>query len=574
MSDIWKLLKLFQPYWRLTLAGIALASGVILANVALLAVAGWFITAMALAGLGAGTLNYFTPAAAIRGLAIIRTVGRYGERLVTHDATLRLLAQLRSWFYTHLEPLAPAGLQFYRGGDLLSRLRADIDTLDNFYLRVLVPCVAALISGVAMTAFIAIYSVGIALTVCGGLLLTGVVIPWLAQRLGRVPGAQSVDLRSRLRSSVADSVRGLGELRVYQSSTRQAERIRTLSDRLIVTQRKRAWVDGLTSALSGLVTRLSLWAAVVIAVPLVANDILTGPDLALIALFLLGCFEAVGPLPAAFEALGETRAAARRILSVVESAPAVVDPEQESPAPARYDLALSAVRMRYEAGADWALDGLDLELSVGDRVAIVGPTGSGKSSIFNLLLRFWDYQDGACRIGGQPLNTFRAETVRGWCAVVSQQTHLFNTTIADNLRLAAPDADDQALWQALRGAQVADEIVALNNGLNTVVGETGTWLSGGQARRVAIARAFLKDAPILLLDEPTEGLDANAEQAVLEGLDVLMTNRTTLLITHRPQALGYVDRIAVMADGRVMEQGDPAALRQTGRYLPLYSTLE
>lgn len=573
MRDLLRLLAMFRAERKWLAAGIALSSAVILTNVALLALAGWFITAMALAGLGVITINYFVPAAGIRALAIVRAFGRYGERLVTHDATLRVLARLRVWFYEHLEPLAPARLQYYRGGDLLSRIRADIDTLDHFYLRVVTPSVAAALTMVLMTAFMAFFSVPVALVNLAGLLLAGVALPIVAQRLGHTPGARAVARRADLRSAVADSVRGLGELKVYQASARQSARVNRLSEDLLASQRRQAGINGLSNALSRFVSHITLWLAVVLAVPLVASGELEGPQLAMIAFFVLAAFESVAALPLAFQSLGETRAAAQRVFDIVDAEPAVADPAEESPAPAAFSLQFRNVSMRYTVDGDWALDGVDLDIAAGHRVAIVGPSGSGKTSLFNVLLRFWPYQHGAVEIGSQPLAGFRGDTVRRWCAVIGQHTHLFDTTVRDNLLIARPEADDEQLKIALARAQVYDEIMALPRGLGTRVGETGARLSGGQARRVAIARAFLKDAPVLLLDEPTEGLDAGAERAVLDALDELMAGRTTLIVTHRPQALAYVDEVVVLNEGRIVECGAPRELMQTGHYLPIYAGL-
>ena len=571
MKDLLRLLGLFRPYTRWIVAGTLLTITVTLANVGLLALSGWFITAMALAGLAGAGINYFTPAAGIRGLAILRTGGRYAERLVTHEATFRLLSRLRVWFYEHLEPLAPARLQYYRGGDLLSRIRADIDTLDNFYLRVLAPSIAAAVSVLAVVGFMALFSVPVALTNLAGLLLAGIALPLLAQRLGRGPGGRAVALRAELRSAVADAVRGQGELRVYQASRRQAELIEHLSDGLIAPQRRQAHINGLSAALSGLVTQISVWLAVLIAIPLVTHKHLDGPGLAMIALFVMASFESISALPLAFQSLGETLAAARRIFEIVDTPPAVTEPAEEAERPAHFDLRLSGVRMRYAEDTNWALDGVDLEVPAGGRLGIVGATGSGKTSLVNVLLRFWDYQEGAVEIGGAALHRFRGETVRSWCAVVAQQTHLFNTSVRQNLLLARPEASEEELLEALRQANIHDDIMALTEGLDTFVGETGTRLSGGQARRVAIARALLKDAPVLILDEPTEGLDAESERAVLQALETLMRDRTTLLITHRPQALNYVDEIAVMSHGRVVERGTPQALVRDGHYLAAYA---
>ncbi len=550
MRDMLRLLRLFRPYAWWMVAGAGLGTVVVLANVGLLALSGWFIAAMALSGLGGAPIEYFTPAAAIRGLAVVRTGGRYVERLVTHEATFRLLAELRVWFYERLEPLAPAGLQTVRGGDLLSRVRADIDSLDNLYLRVIAPSVAATVIVMLAVGFLAMFSRAIALVAGTGLLLAGVALPLLAQRLGRAPGRRAVEIRSDLRSAVSDTLRGLGELLVCGADARHGALVAALGTSLAAAQRRQARVAAASTALSGLLAQLAMWAAVVIATPSVAAGTLPGPDLAMIALFVLAGFEAVGPLPLAFQTLGETLAAAQRIFAIVDAEPAVREPERGTAAPRRFDLRVRGLRMRYAPDAPWALDGIDLDVPQGGSLAIVGATGSGKTSLLNALLRFWDYQEGRVEIGGVPIQAMGGETVRALCTVVAQQTHLFNTSVRANLLLARPCADEAALRDALRDAQLLDEVLALPEGLDTIVGETGARLSGGQARRLAIARALLKDAPILILDEPTEDLDAASEHAVVQALGTLMQGRTTLLITHRPQVLRYADTVLSFSQAR------------------------
>ena len=550
MRDLLRLLGLFRPYALWMLGGIALSTTVVLANVGLLALAGWFIAAMAIAGLGGPGVEYFAPAAGIRGLAILRTGGRYLERLVTHEATFRLLARLRAWFYEHLEPLAPARLQHYRGGDLLSRIRADIDSLDNLYLRVVAPSVAALVSVVAMVAFLTLFSRPVALADGAGLVLAGVALPLLAQRLGRAPGRAGVALRSDLRAAASDNVRGLGELMVCRADARQRALVSGLGTGLVAEGRRLAMVGAAGSALSGLGAHCTMWVALVIAIPLVAGRTLPGPDLAMIALFVLASFEAVTALPLAFQTLGETLAAARRIFEIVDAAPSVTEPAVAAAAPVRFDLRIEGLRMRYAPDAAWALDGVDLVVPQGGSLGIVGPSGSGKTSLLAVLLRFWDYQDGRVEIGGVPLRALSGESARGLCAVVAQQTHLFNTSVRANLVLARPGADEAELHAALRDAALLDEVLAMPEGLDTMVGETGTRLSGGQARRLALARAFLKDAPLLILDEPTEGLDAASEHLVLDAMATLMRGKTTLLITHHRQALRHVDAVLALSRGR------------------------
>ncbi len=547
MSDTLRLLRLFRPQASWMLAGVAASTTVVLANVGLLALSGWFIAAMALAGLGRMPVEAFAPAAAIRALAILRTGGRYGERLVTHEATLRLRARLRTWVFARLEPLAPAALRPYRGGDLLSRLRADVDGLDTFYLRIVAPVVAAALGTAAMLAFLHHYVRSVALVDALALTAAGIGLPLAAQRLGRGPGERVVALRSDLRAAVSDTARSLGELLVYGAQERQDTLMSGLG-RAIVTQRRRqAWIDGAAAALSGFVANGAMWAALVLLVPLVQARALPAPDLPMIALLVLAGFEAVAPLPLAFQGLGETLAAARRIFAIVDAEPAVLDPPGEPCAPERFDLRVEGLRMRYSADAPWAIDGLDLHIPQGGAVGLVGESGSGKTSLVNVLLRFFEHQEGRIEVGGVPLRRLQGDTMRGLCAVVAQRTHVFNASIRDNLLLARPEANDRELLAALASADLLEEVRAMPNGLDTVVGEMGSRLSGGQARRLTIARAFLKNAPILLLDEPTEGLDAASETRVLQALEQLMVGRTTVLISHRREVMAQMLAIEMIA---------------------------
>ena len=558
MNTTLRLLSFYRPYAGWLAGGIALNVLVVLANVGLLSLAGWFITAMALHGLYGAPIEYFAPAAAIRGLALLRTGGRYLERLVTHEATFRLLAALRVWFYARLEPLAPARLQHHRGGDLMSRIRSDIDSLDNLYLRVLAPTVAAAVSGLLLVGFLALFSVAAAFILAVCLIGAGLVLPLATQRLGQGPGRRVVALRAELRSVVADTVHGLGELIVNDAIGRKEAEIAALSRLLIVEQRRQARFGIVSTALSGLAASFGLCGALAVAIPLVRHGGLSGPELAMIAFFVLASFEAVAPLPAAFQALGETLAAARWIFALVDVEPAVAEPVREVAAPQRFDIRIRGLRFRYDADGPWALDGIDLDLPQGARLGIVGASGSGKTSILNVLLRFWEPAAGEVSIGGVPLPKLRGKTVRGLCSVVAQRTHLFNASIRENLALARPNATDAELHEALREAALEADIAALPDGLETLVGENGARFSGGQARRLAIARAFLKDAPVLLLDEPTEGLDAISECAVLDALRTLMRGRTTLLITHRPQALRDMDEVIRLDGGRIVSRRNPA----------------
>ena len=566
MSELKRLWVLFRPYRLWLLGGFLVALLTLVANVALMAVSGWFITAMAVAGASGVAMNYFTPAAMIRGSAIGRTAGRYLERLINHEATLRQLAGLRVWFYQHLEPLAPARLQQYHSADLLTRIRADIDALDNLYIRVLVPVLVAMTAGFGFFLFTALYDLTLAMLLLGMLLVAGVLLPWIARRLGAGPGRRLVEAETELRQLAIDGTQGLSELLVYGAADAHAQRLDAATRALVADQDRMSRIAGIGQGAVGLSANLTLWGMLWLGIPLVADGSLAPPQLAMLALFSLATFEAVAPLPLAFQQLETTLTAARRLFSIVDAEPAVLDPPGPSARPRDNGILIRNLRFSYPDADRPALDGLDLDLAEGRRIAIVGATGSGKSTLLNLLLGFWRQDGGEILLGGEPLNAFRGEDLRTRIALVSQQTHLFDASIRENLLLAAPDAPQGRLEQACATAQIHDFIAALPEGYDTWVGETGVRVSGGQARRIAIARALLRDAPILLLDEPTEGLDAGTERALMDAVRVLMQGRTTLLITHRPVALADMDEVLVMERGRIVERGTHGELLAAERY--------
>ncbi|HTP97715.1 MAG TPA: thiol reductant ABC exporter subunit CydC [Casimicrobiaceae bacterium] len=547
-----RLLRVFRPYRAWMALGAAIATATLLANIGLMAVAGWFIASMALAGAAGVLMNYFLPAALIRLFAILRTGGRYAERLVTHEATFRLLAELRVWFFRSIEPLAPAILARHRSGDLVTRVQADIDTLQNAYLRLFSPAAVAATGAAVVTAVLCTYSVAIAAIALALLLAAGIAVPLAARSAGREPGVALVETRAALRVAVLDAVQGMADLAVYGGSARAAARVAKLTRRALDAQRRLARQSARSEAAAAMCASLAMWGTALVAIALVGRGELDPAEVPMLALAVLASFEAVGPLPAAFHRLGETVAAARRIFALADAPSPIELPSTPSPKPRDFGFAMRGVRMRYDPDGPWALDGIDLEVANGTRVGIIGPSGAGKSSLVNVLLRFHEFESGQVRLGGHDLRRYAPSELRRMMCVVSQDTYLFNATILDNLRLADPDADEAAVVRAAQGAQIHDFVASLPQGYATWVGETGVRLSAGQARRVAVARALLRDAPILLLDEPTESLDAPTAQAMLESLSALARNRTVLLVTHDLAALrALVDEVVLIEGGRV-----------------------
>jgi ATP-binding cassette subfamily C protein CydC len=556
MSLIPRLLRILYPVWGWLLLGALLAFVTLLANVILMAISGWFIAAMALAGVAGASINYFTPAAVIRACAIIRTTGRYGERVVTHEATLRLLSTLRVWFYQRLEPLAPAVLDRYRSGDLLSRLRADIDTLDHFYLRLMLPTVVAAAASLVFVLFLLWFNPLLALIEAALLGLAGVVLPLLLSRLAAPTGRRINALASDLRASLVDDLQGLGELLIDGADSRHAARIDQLSQNLAEAQSRMSQLDGIAQGAVGLCANLAMWLITLSAIPMIQQGELPPAHLSLLALFALASFEAIAPLPAAFQGIGETLAAARRIFALVDTTPAVVEPPSPVSLPQELTLNLQDLRFTYPEADSPVLQNVNLSLPAGGRLALLGPSGSGKTTLLQLLLKFRAPDAGRITLGGIPYASLSGEALRSRIAVATQYNHLFNASIRDNLLLANPETDQATLESTCRVAMIHDFITAQPEGYDTQVGELGLRLSGGQARRLAIARALLKEAPMLILDEPTEGLDPHTELVMMENILNWTEGRSLLLITHRVHGLERMDEIILLREGKISERGD------------------
>ncbi len=559
-----RLLKLVAPYrWWMALSTL-LGFATIGSSIGLMSTSAYIIAKAALHP-SIGDLQ--VAIVGVRFFGISRGVFRYAERLVSHNTTFKLLARLRVWFYERLEPLAPARLMEYRSGDLLSRIVADIETLEHFYVSVLAPPVVAVLIALTMSVFMGSYSPWLALVLLLFLILAGVAAPALAGAMGRSTGREMVETRSELNVLLVDGIQGIADLTVYGRVEDRLAMVRSRSEEITSHQLRMAWVTALHNGIGTLLSNLGMVAVVVVAIPMALGGRMAGVSLAVLALAALSSFEAVLPLPQAFQYLGNSMEAARRLFEIVDAEPAVEDPAGASPEPEDHGIRVEGLRFAYpSAPDDFALDGVDFHLPEGGRLAIVGPSGAGKSTLVNLLLRFWDYHEGSIRLGGHELREYRQDDLRRMLGVVSQSTYLFNATVRENLMLARPDATEEEMVEAARQAQIHDFIVSLPRGYDTFVGEQGLALSGGERQRIAIARALLKDAPILILDEATANLDSLTEREVLKAIHDLMEGRTTLMITHRLVGMEWMDEILVLKRGRVVERGTHRELLELGGF--------
>ncbi|PIO96466.1 thiol reductant ABC exporter subunit CydC [Pleomorphomonas carboxyditropha] len=551
MKDLLRLLGLYRRHVGWILLSMLVSLVATLANVGLMAISGWFITAMAAAGLTGIAMNYFTPAAIIRTLAILRTGGRYIDRVVGHEATLRLLADTRAHLFARMVPLAPAALDDLRSGDLLARLKADIDRLELTFLRLLSPLIVALLTLAAVGLLLFLYDGLLSAGVLAVLAGCGLLAPALAAVAAAGPGRALTARSADLRRLVVDDLSGLMPLIAVGAFAGHRDRLVGAMASLVQAERRLARRAAFGQALGRLSGDLALIVALAVGVPLVAASRMEGPDLAMAALLSLSAAEVFMGLPAAFLGVSSTLASARRLFAILDRKPPVIEPANPRPLPEGRDLRLDGVTLHYPGGLRPALDGVSLDIPFGSRVALVGKSGAGKSSVAALLARLRDPDLGEIRLGGVPLADLALADVRRTVGVVPQRPHLFTLTLEENLRLGRPSATAEELAAAIEAAGLADFVARLPQGLATPVGVAGATLSGGEARRVAIARALLPDPDILVLDEPGEGLDPETEAAVLERVLDRMAGRTVILITHARAALHRMDRVVKLDEGRI-----------------------
>ncbi|MEC4017542.1 thiol reductant ABC exporter subunit CydC [Streptomyces sp. H27-D2] len=560
-----RLLKLLAPYWRRLLPAAAAAACAELAAVALMATAAWLISRAAqqppLAAVAVAIV-------AVRALAIGRGVLRYADRLLGHDAVLSAVAGLRTRVYEALAPLAPAGTPAFRSGDLLTRLVDDVDAAQDLLLRILVPAtVAGAVAATATGLSVGLLpSAGAALAV--GLLLAGALVPLMTFALSGRSGGEEKAARGALAARTLDLTQGAADLAAFGAAREALAQASGAGAGLARLERRKALSTGLATSAVLLLQGLTTVVVTLLALRAHAAGELPAVHLAVLAVLALTTFEALAPLPAAARRFAETRASARRLSALLDAEPPVAEPaEPASPGEPPVALRISGLRARHRADAPAALDGIDLTLKPGRRVAIVGASGSGKSTLLAVLMRFLDYESGSVTVGGVELRACHGDDVRRLITGVTQDAHVFHAAVRENLALAKPDATHEELRAAARRARLLDWIESLPNGWDTVLGESGASMSGGQRQRLLLARALLADPPVLLLDEPTEGLDPDSADEVLADLLDATRGRTTLLVTHRPAGLAAADEVIVLDGGRVVQRGTHSELLSRPGYI-------
>ncbi|OOF24127.1 cysteine/glutathione ABC transporter ATP-binding protein/permease CydC [Salinivibrio proteolyticus] len=572
MRELLPYLRLYKRHWFGLSLGMVLAFATLFAAIGLLTLSGWFIAAAAVAGLtGMATFNYMLPAAGVRGFSIGRTFGRWAERVVSHNATFKLLADLRVAFFRKLAPLVPDQTLNVRDGDLLNRMVADVDAMDHVYLRLVSPMVVGALGVLAVSLFLGWFDPTLGLALGGCLLALLLGLPVIFYHLGKQHGRQQLEQNAATRIALLDWLQGHAELALFGAESRYRARIDDSEKAMLAAQANMAnvtgWANAVLMAATGLTLVLMIWLA--------ADGVggrLPDPLIAMVAFTTMASFELMMPITAAFQYLGKTLTAAKRLNRITERTPSVYFPPQGHTDAVQGELKLDNVGYQYPETANPALNRISLHVNAGQKVALLGRTGCGKSTLLSLLTRAWDPSNGEIHLDGKPLRQWSEPALRQAISVVTQRVDMFNGTLRDNLILACPQASDETLTQVL--TQVGLQTLLVEPGLNAWMGDGGRQLSGGERRRIGIARALLHDAPIVLLDEPTEGLDVQTEAQILSLLQTHCANKTVVFITHRLVGLEQMDTICLMDAGEIVEQGDHTALMAAnGRYAQLRQRL-
>jgi thiol reductant ABC exporter CydC subunit len=540
MTPIRRLVRLARPVRGWLVLAILAAAGALIANVALMTAAPYLLSK---ATIVSGFAALSVAVTAVRAFAIGRASLRYAERTLSHTTALRILTELRTTVYRAVARLSPGDLPHARSGDLLARIDADVESLDVFFVRGLIPVAAAALGSVVSCAILGVLVPRAAAVLALVLIVAGVGVPLATRAASRVAAARLVEARGRLHADLAEQIEGMADLIAFGQDGHALAEDARVADRIRDAQRRRAAALGGAAGASVLLAGAAGIACLWLSIPAVRAGELAGTFLAVVPLVAFAAFEGVTTLGDAARQTEVSRAAAVRTFELIDREPRIADPVEPTAAPGETSISFRDVSFRYTAEGPLALHRVSFELPERGRIGLLGASGTGKTTVINLLVRFWDPGEGSILVGGRDVRDRRLSDLRGLLAVVPQHPYLFNGTLRDNLLLADGAAEDDTLLAACDRAQLDAFIASLPHGLDTEVGENGVKISGGERQRVAIARAFLRDAPIFVLDEATANLDPVTERAVLGELDRYARDRSLLVVTHRPGPLDLVDRV-------------------------------
>lgn len=552
------------PLWPGFALSIALALATVASGVGLLATAAYLIAA---AALGPSIADLQVAIVGVRALGLLRGSLRYAERYVSHNMAFQLLAELRAFFFERLIPRSPAGLDREHSSDVASRMVADIEALQFLFIRGIAPPVVALLSTMLLAWLLMPISPPWAIAQIGLLVFAGAILPFWLQRWARSPSEVFAQQRSSLYRTTTEMLQGLPDILSFGRREWISRQIGAASESAANAQRRVEAIETMGRAMTTFLMYVSPVLALWLLQPLLESGALSGVMLVVLVITVLASFEAVEPMAKAARGLAQSEAAAERVFNFIDAPPSVQEPRIEHSMPTRFDLTVRRLFVRYPESSECSLADVSFELLEGKRMALVGPTGAGKSTLVEVLVRFRPYESGRIEIGGVELSTLRGSQARRIFSLVRERPAFFTGSLRRNLLLASPEASERALHESLELAGLGPFASSLPAGLDTRIGEGGFGLSVGQQQRLAIAQAVLRPSPILLLDEPTVHLDSLQSQAVLGNLLQHLAEQSMLLITHGVSGLEAMDEIIVLEGGRVVQRGSHRALlRAEGPY--------
>ena len=545
MKPLFPFLSLYRNHFGRLLLGTILAITSLSASIGLLSLSGWFLAASFLVG-STILFNFFYPSSGVRGLAIGRTISRYLERLVTHDATFRVLAELRISVFKKLIPLSPSGLNRFRNSELLNRLVADVDTLDTLYLNLLSPFISAIIVIAFMAIGLSFVSGLLTIIICGLLLTLLFIFPAIFYRLGQKSGKKIIQARAEYRSQFIEWVQLNAEFLLFGLVPLMTEKLEKTEQTWLSSQSKESQLTGFSNALLTFMNGVLVCVVILLVATAIDAPSADTPEalVALVIFCVMASAEILMPIGIAFLHLGQLITAAERLNDVIEQRPLVAfngSATWQNIAENQPLVRFKNITFSYPASHQAALNALSFEVNKGEKVAILGKTGSGKSTIFQLLNRHYDPTSGQILLANCNVADYPEATLRSHLVTLSQRVHIFSQTLRDNLLMGNPHATDEQLKLVLEQVELA--YLLQEQGLDLWLGEGGRPLSGGEQRRLGLARVLLSNAELVLLDEPTEGLDRETEQQILMLIFTHCQTRTLLMITHRLQGLKRFDHV-------------------------------
>ena len=564
MKTFLKLLSLLKPFLKWTLLSILMSFVTISSSIGLLGTSAYLI---ARAALQPSIAVLQVSIVGVRFFGISRGIFRYLERLVSHSVNFRLLSRLRLQVYSVIEPLAPAVFQKYQSSDLLSRAIDDINILEDFYVRIISPAITAVLITLGMGIFVGIVNIQLAFILVAGLCASGIFIPLLSYRISKIAGKDLVIKQAQASINLFDFVHGLADLQVFGQTYLQKEKIDLSLRAYEKAQIHLSKNSAFTGALNLLLTNLTLWFILLAAIPMVRSAEIEGVFLSVITLLTISSFEAVSPLGFAAQKFPSSLAAGKRLFDLEDETPEVLPPEKPLPFQYPFDLSIQNLSFQFFHSSPEVLTDINFQINKGEKVALVGPSGSGKTTLSNLIFRFREYSTGSIQLNNIELRDLSLDELRRHCSLISQASYLFSSSIRKNLLLGNPSATQEELQLALEKVNLLQWVKNLPQGLDTLIGENGTQISGGERQRLLIARVLLRDSDLAIFDEATANLDPISSKNILQNVLINFQGKSLLWITHHFSGLENFDRIFVLRNGKIVEKGTHSLLlQQNGLY--------